>query len=100
MKVKNYDCPDYIEKDSNFTIGEKIIVEYDWSDKESCMNGYKNTWHKDKALFTVSDIFCNMLIMRNEIMIQLSSEDKLFIKRCNCTKFEVFENLLKERICY
>lgn len=99
MKVQGSSYPDYIERDTSFKINEKIIIQYDWAEKESCMNGYKKNWHKDKGVFTVADILCNMLVNPCETTIRLHSEDKVFKERCNCDEFDVSEDLLIKRLC-
>lgn len=99
LKIQGSNRPDYVERDTVFKIDQKIAIEYDWAEKENCMNGYRNNWHKDTGIFIVKDIICNMIINPSEIMIKLHSDNETFIKRCNRKEFYVFENLLIGRLC-
>lgn len=98
LKVSDSNNPNTVNKETDFLIGQSINMEYDWSIKESCMNGYKGTPSKDTANFVIKDIFCNMLINPCEVMLTLTTDDKTFIERCKCSEFNAFEYQVKGRI--
>lgn len=80
--VGNSTKPVMVEMDTEFKIGDKFKMEYDWCKRQQGMNGYIAEWHKDVAQFEVVDIVCNMVVNPHEVWLRLHSLDEKFRKRC------------------
>lgn len=88
--------PNKVEMNTEFNIGDKFKMEYDWCKRVQCVNGYIPHWHKDVAEFEVVNIVCNMLINPPEIWVRLRSCNKEFIKRCG-REFDAPEHRILQR---
>ena len=101
---RNKSQPEKLEIDSpSFSLGQRINVEYDLPRKGHQWRGYAEPVElkcgKALGLFEVTDIYLNMLVNPNLVMIELTSRDEKFDKiHSDCKTMLIAEAVVIKRL--